>query len=169
MGRNFALLTPQIDEAEALYAAGHSMRSLAAIFEVSETAIKSAMKLRNVHIRSHREQAHQSALTVETLRLNCIVLPSGCWIWQGTPSKKTGFCSTWHTGERDYIHRIAYKLHTGERLRKGQFVLQDCGNKMCVGPDCLIRAHKTHPLFLERIYHGQQRHLARQIPATGPF
>ncbi len=156
MGRNYALNNHQVAEAVVLYGDGLSMDRISDIFVVSPTAVKSALVLSGIQIRGKREQARMSSLTVERLRLNCVITKAGCWIWQGTPNKN-GFCVTWHQGEREYIHRIAYKLHTGKPLRPGQVVVQDCENKLCCGPECLEVTNRRAPIYLERVSRGQQR------------
>lgn len=61
MGRNYALRTPQIKEAAALYRAGLSRRKVAAHFGRSEEAVRSALKYAGVPMR---ERAFAAALAL---------------------------------------------------------------------------------------------------------
>ena len=62
-----------------------------------------------------------------------------CWSYRGA-ALPNGYCPvTWRVGNKDYAHRIAYRLTYGD-IPEGGLVRQTCKNHRCVNPRHLILA-----------------------------
>ena len=56
---------------------------------------------------------------------------SGCWIWQGCPTKGYGTISV--DGRKQYAHRVSFELSVGP-IPIGMFVCHSCDTPLCVNP-----------------------------------
>lgn len=156
---DFAIKNNQLPELQRLYVeVGLSCTRLSQIYHVNEDTVRRTLRvLCGVTMRGRTEaQRLLHSLTIERLRMNCVITKAGCWIWQGKPSSR-GYCTTWHMGERDYIHRVAYKLHTGAPIPPNRVVIQICENRLCCGPEHLEMCRRSDPLAVERLAMGQLR------------
>jgi len=59
----------------------------------------------------------------------------GCWMWDGSPSKRYGYFRTNRT--RVAAHRFSWEIHNGE-IPPGLCVLHRCDVAKCVRPDHLF-------------------------------
>jgi hypothetical protein len=153
MGRNFTLLASQVVEAAALYAKGIPMSRVAEIFGVGHDCAKRALIAAGVKIRGQAEQARCRPITLEMIKLGCVVTKTGCWIWSGKPGK-TGHGRISRGGESFYVHRKAYELATGKTLRRTIDVRQDCGNRLCCNPECLVASTRKTTVANARLSRG---------------
>jgi hypothetical protein len=159
MGRDFALKNNQVIEAEALYAQGLPMSRVAEIFGVAHDCVKRALIARGVNIRNQAEQARFFPMTLERLKLNAIITPSGCWLWSGKQTP-TGYCRITVAGAQHYVHRLAYELATGSKPKANIDIRQDCGNRHCFNPECLIASTRKTTVAHARLSRGILHSLA---------
>ena len=91
-----------------------------------------------------------------------------CWLWKGKPAAHGhGQLVDVDVGKVIPAHRYSYELHLGS-LRKTDFVLHECGNKLCVNPSHLRLSHA--PRLLEILPKGMKRcPNCRQIKAISEF
>lgn len=137
MGRNYALMTTEIDEAVRLYASGISMNRIGLIFGVAPNSVRSALLLRGITLRTRLEQWNlQFKVTLERIRLNCIVDKNECWVWQGWRNR-FGVGKLRTEGKIRYAHVLAYEAVHGP-VPAGKEVRRDCCNRGCCNPEHLI-------------------------------
>lgn len=160
MGRNFILKSHQVVEAERLYVdVGLPMRQVAAAFGVGHDCAKRALIAHGVKIRGQTEQALYRPMTLERLKLNCTVTKTGCWIWGGKPTVN-GYCRIHTAGKSLYIHRLAYELATGIKPKSNIDIRQDCGNRRCCNPECLVAGTRKTTISHARLSRGILHSLA---------
>lgn len=159
MGRNFVLRDHQVTEAAALYAKGLPMSQVAAAFGVAHDCAKRALMARGVKIRNQTEQAQCRPMTLERLKLNATVTPAGCWIYSGKPAPN-GYCKVQYGGKTHYVHRLAYELATGSKPKSNIDIRQDCGNRRCFNPDCLVAGTRKTTVANARLSRGIRHSLA---------
>lgn len=153
MGRNFALLANQVVEAAALYAKGIPMSQVAAALGVAHDCAKRALIAHGVKIRNQAEQARCRTVTLDMIRLGCTITASGCWIWAGKAGR-SGHGRIHRAGETCYVHRKAYELATGKKLRRTIDIRQDCGNRLCCNPECLFACTRKTTVANARLSRG---------------
>jgi hypothetical protein len=74
---------------------------------------------------------------------------NGCISWKGMGRHPQGYgmVMIWDakTGKRkmSLAHRLAYKIHVDSMITAGDFIIQTCGNKLCVNPAHLFRGSSS--------------------------
>ena len=68
---------------------------------------------------------------------NYIVVPSGCWMWQGHICKRSGYGTIGHDGKAIRAHRASWEKHRGS-IPAGIDALHKCDVRPCINPDHLF-------------------------------
>jgi hypothetical protein len=76
-----------------------------------------------------------------------VVDGNGCWVWQLSTFKNTGYGKLEVQGKTLYAHRYYYQLAVGD-IPKGKELDHKCKNILCVNPDHLEPV--THPTNVRR-------------------
>ena len=71
-------------------------------------------------------------LTLDQIRKRCIVLPSGCWEWQGCV-QGNAYGRIRHKGRTDYAHRAAYVAANGP-IPDDKELCHRCDYRRCCNP-----------------------------------
>jgi hypothetical protein len=67
---------------------------------------------------------------------NVVVSKSGCWEWQGSVFKNTGYGCITINSKPCLAHRVSYEQSYGEIPNK-LMILHKCNNKLCINPEHL--------------------------------
>lgn len=62
---------------------------------------------------------------------------NGCWLWQGTKFKNTGYGQITHNKKIYSAHRLSLHVFKGFELDSPLYVLHKCDIKACLNPDHL--------------------------------
>lgn len=136
MGANFALTTGRINEADRLYRDGGSIYQIAKLMGVSATAVRNALILIGVPLRSRAQAAVRRTVTLEDIKARCVVDErSECWNWTGCV-QANGYGRITVKRKAKYVHRVACELATGVPLGR-RLALHECDNRRCCNPDHL--------------------------------
>jgi len=82
--------------------------------------------------------------TLESLRANCLITDSGCWLWQGY--LEGGYARARQAGKKVLLHRISFELTKG-LIPDGLEIDHLCRNKSCLNPEHLEAvSHKENTL-----------------------
>ena len=71
---------------------------------------------------------------LDRLYLRTVLAPGGCRLFDG--DIRNGFGSAVFDGERDLVHRVAYKIAWGD-IPGYREIIQFCGNARCINPEHL--------------------------------
>ena len=62
-----------------------------------------------------------------------LVIPDGCWEWQGANNGKSGYGRFYYNGKNRCAHRVSYELFVGE-IPLNKTIDHICRNHLCVNP-----------------------------------
>lgn len=80
---------------------------------------------------------------------------TGCWLWQGTISKK-GY-GTFHVNHKEIkAHRFSYEYFIGP-LDTKLMICHNCHNRKCCNPEHL-RQDSNYSNMVDMVHEGNQRH-----------
>ena len=86
----------------------------------------------------------KNIFTLSSLRDNCLITKSGCWLWLGY--LEDGYARARHNGKKTLLHRVSYELVNGQ-IADNLEVDHLCRNRSCLNPDHLEAVtHKENVL-----------------------
>jgi hypothetical protein len=111
---------------------------------------------------------------IADIEARCVIMPSGCWIWQGARTHGYGVFGTWG-GATIRVSRFVLALTLGRPIRPGYNALHKCSTPPCANPEHIFEGtqgtnmkqryaeHEDHPqakLTPATVRHIREAHLA---------
>lgn len=133
-----------------LYESGLTLQSVGELFGVTRARVQQILFNRfGVSRRNKPEKnlisppTYKEKIRIKLLQNMKIKSETDCWEW--TRSKNpTGYGTMSYGGTKQYAHRVAYEIFTGEKLKNSGrntsetiCVLHHCSNPCCINPEHL--------------------------------